>query len=68
MAVVKEDKIVVARGYGVCKLGDATPLDENTMCGIASVTKVFTTAALATLVDTLLGRSRVPATSGLRDL
>jgi hypothetical protein len=38
------------------------------MCGIASMTKAFTSAALATLVDTLLGRSRVPATSGLRDL
>ena len=30
MAVVKDDKIVVAKGYGVRKLGDATPLDENT--------------------------------------
>jgi CubicO group peptidase (beta-lactamase class C family) len=51
VAVVKDGKIVVAKGYGVRKLGDAAIVDEHTMFGIGSNTKAFTTAALATLVD-----------------
>ncbi|MGA8213895.1 MAG: serine hydrolase [Candidatus Sulfotelmatobacter sp.] len=51
VAIVKDGKIVLSRGYGVRKLGDATPVDEHTMFGIGSNTKAFTTAALATLVD-----------------
>src|ERR1700735_2718836 len=50
-AIVKDGKILVAKGYGVRKLGDATPVDEFTLFGIGSNTKAFTTAALATLVD-----------------
>jgi len=51
VAIVKDGKIVLAKGYGVRELGDATPVDEHTMFGIGSNTKAFTTAALATLVD-----------------
>jgi CubicO group peptidase (beta-lactamase class C family) len=51
VAIVKDGEIVVAKGYGVRKLGDPTPVDEFTMFGIGSNTKAFTTAALATLVD-----------------
>jgi CubicO group peptidase (beta-lactamase class C family) len=51
LAIVKDNKIIVAKGYGVRKLGEATPVDEHTMFGIGSNTKAFTTAALATLVD-----------------
>jgi CubicO group peptidase (beta-lactamase class C family) len=51
VAIVKDGKVVVAKGYGVRKLGDATPVDEFTMFAIGSNTKAFTTAALATLVD-----------------
>ncbi len=51
LAIVKDGKILVAKGYGVRKLGDPTPVDEHTMFGIGSNTKAFTTAALATLVD-----------------
>ena len=51
VAVVKDGKILVAKGYGVRKLGDPTPVDEFTTFGIGSNTKAFTTAALATLVD-----------------
>jgi len=51
VAIVKGGKIVVAKGYGVRKLADPTPVDEHTMFGIGSNTKAFTTAALATLVD-----------------
>ena len=51
VAIVKDGKVVVAKGYGARKLGDATPVDESTMFGIGSNTKALTTAALATLVD-----------------
>ena len=48
---IVKDGTVLARGYGQRKLGEALPVDENTMFGIGSNTKAFTTAALATLVD-----------------
>jgi len=51
VAIVKDGKVLVAKGYGSRKLGDSTPVDEFTTFGIGSNTKAFTTAALATLVD-----------------
>jgi CubicO group peptidase (beta-lactamase class C family) len=51
VAIVKDGKVVFSKGYGVRKLGDSTPVDENTLFGIGSNTKAFTAAALATLVD-----------------
>ncbi|MGH9913667.1 MAG: serine hydrolase domain-containing protein, partial [Pyrinomonadaceae bacterium] len=51
IAVVKDDKVVFSKTYGVRKLGDPTPVDERTMFAIASCTKAFTAAALAMLVD-----------------
>jgi CubicO group peptidase (beta-lactamase class C family) len=51
VAIVKDGKVLVAKGYGVRKLGDPTTVDEFTLFGIGSNTKAFTTAALATLVD-----------------
>src|ERR1044071_5074125 len=51
IAIVKDGKIVLAKGYGVRKLGEPTRVDENTLFGIASNTKAFTAAALAMLVD-----------------
>src|SRR5277367_5146035 len=51
IAIVKDGKVVLLKGYGVRKLGEATPVDENTLFGIGSNTKAFTAAALATLVD-----------------
>jgi CubicO group peptidase (beta-lactamase class C family) len=51
IAVVKDDKVVMARGYGVRELGKPEKVDENTLFAIASNTKAFTTASLAILVD-----------------
>jgi CubicO group peptidase (beta-lactamase class C family) len=51
VAIVKDGKVVLAKGYGVRKLGEPTPVDENTLFGIASNTKAFTAALLAMLVD-----------------
>ena len=51
VAIVKDGKVALLKGYGVRKLGEATPVDANTLFGIGSNTKAFTAAALATLVD-----------------
>ena len=51
VAIVKDGHIVLAKGYGVRKLGNPTRVDEHTLFGIGSNTKAFTSAALATLVD-----------------
>jgi CubicO group peptidase (beta-lactamase class C family) len=51
VAIVKDGKVVTTKGYGLRKLGESSPVDENTLFGIGSNTKAFTTAALATLVD-----------------
>ncbi len=51
VAVVKDGRLVSAKGYGVKAVGQSGPVDERTLFGIASNTKVFTAAALGTLVD-----------------
>jgi CubicO group peptidase (beta-lactamase class C family) len=51
VAVVKDDRVVFAKGYGVRKLGESTPVDEHTMFAIGSTSKAYTPAALAMLVD-----------------
>src|SRR5690348_9107524 len=51
IAIVKDGKVVLAKGYGVRRLGDPTPVDAQTQFGIASNTKLFTASALATLVE-----------------
>ncbi|HJQ40053.1 MAG TPA: serine hydrolase [Thermoanaerobaculia bacterium] len=51
VTVVRDGKVVAAKGYGVRRLGSAERVDENTMFDIASLSKSFTAAAIATLVD-----------------
>ncbi|MCP3101144.1 serine hydrolase [Myxococcus sp. K15C18031901] len=51
LAVVKDGKVVLAKGYGVRKLGDAAPVTADTLFAIASNSKAFTAAAVAMLVD-----------------
>jgi CubicO group peptidase (beta-lactamase class C family) len=51
VALVKDRKMIFAKGYGVRKLGEYTPVTPETLFGIASNTKAFTAAALAILVD-----------------
>ncbi len=51
IAVVKDGKVLFAKGYGVRALGDTGRVDAHTLFQIASNTKAFTTAALAMLAD-----------------
>ncbi len=51
VAVVKDGKIIHAKGYGVRSLNTKQKVDENTLFGIASNSKAFTVAALGMLID-----------------
>ncbi|MGH2647133.1 MAG: serine hydrolase, partial [Ginsengibacter sp.] len=51
VAVVKDGKVIHAKGYGVRSLNTKQKVDENTLFGIASNTKAFTVAALGILID-----------------
>lgn len=50
VAVVKNGKVVLARGYGVRELGKPGKVDADTLFTIASNSKAFTVAALGMLV------------------
>lgn len=51
VAVVKDGKVVVMKGYGVTKVGGTEAVDENTLFMIGSNTKAFTATALAILQE-----------------
>ena len=51
VAIVKDGKVILAKGYGVRRMGNPTPVDAHTRFGIASNTKLFTATALALLVE-----------------
>ena len=51
LAVVQDGRVVLAKGYGVRKLGTQEMADSHTAFPIGSETKAFTATALAILVD-----------------
>lgn len=51
LAIVKDGKVLVARGYGVRELNKPEPVTENTLFAIASNSKAFTAGAIAILVN-----------------
>ncbi len=51
IAVVKDDSLVFAKGYGVLEIGKNQAADEHTRFAIGSTTKAMTSASLAMLVD-----------------
>jgi CubicO group peptidase (beta-lactamase class C family) len=51
IAVVKDGKVLVAKGFGVRRLGQPGAVDAQTLFEVASNSKAFTAAALAMLVD-----------------
>jgi CubicO group peptidase (beta-lactamase class C family) len=50
VAIVKDGQVVAAKGWGVRQLGAPAAVDGNTLFAVASITKAFTTQALAILV------------------
>lgn len=51
IAIVKNDTIIHAKGFGVRDINFQDPVNENTLFAIASNTKAFTASSLAILVD-----------------
>lgn len=51
IAIVKDDSVIFAKGYGVQNLKTGGDVNASTIFGIASNTKAYTAAALALLVD-----------------
>lgn len=51
VAIVKDGRLMHAKGYGVRAFGKVEPIDTDTVFQIGSNTKAFTAAALAVLVD-----------------
>ena len=68
IAIVKDDRIVLAKGYGVRKLGDPALVNERTLFAIGSSSKAFTAASVAMLVDESKLKWDDPATKYLPDL
>lgn len=51
VGIIKDGKIIYAKGNGVRSLKTQLPADENTIYGVASNSKAFTCTALGMLVD-----------------
>ena len=51
LAVVKDDQVLLARGFGVRDREKKLPCDENTLYGVGSTTKAFTSMLVAMLAD-----------------
>ncbi|MFO1064337.1 MAG: serine hydrolase [Pirellulales bacterium] len=48
---MKDDRVLLSKGYGVRRVGESDRVDGDTLFAIASNSKAFTSAALAILVD-----------------
>jgi CubicO group peptidase (beta-lactamase class C family) len=51
LAIVKDGKVVYAKGYGVRRNDDPAPVTSRTLFAIASNSKAFTSASVGILVD-----------------
>jgi CubicO group peptidase (beta-lactamase class C family) len=51
VGIVKDGRLVFAKGYGVRRVGQPDAVDPDTIFAIGSNTKAFTAAALAVLID-----------------
>jgi CubicO group peptidase (beta-lactamase class C family) len=51
IAVVKDDQVVYAKGFGVKRVGGTAPVDPDTVFQIGSTSKAFTAALVAMQVD-----------------
>lgn len=51
IAIVRNDSVILQKGFGVLEVNKPEKVDEHTLFAIASNTKAYTAAALAILVD-----------------
>ena len=65
VAIVRNDSVVLAKGYGVRTLGKPAPVDTHTLFAIGSASKAFTAMAVnALLADPMAKRVRASTGSG----
>ena len=46
IAIIKDDRVVFAKGYGTRELDKSLPVDEHTLFAIGSSSKAFTAASI----------------------
>ncbi|HEX6054102.1 MAG TPA: serine hydrolase domain-containing protein, partial [Gemmatimonadaceae bacterium] len=51
IAIVRNDSVIYARGYGVRDVGTSAPVTAQTIFAVGSLSKAFTATAAAMLVD-----------------
>jgi len=51
LAVVKDDEVILAHGFGVTNVEQETPVTPETIFAIGSSTKAFTSTLVGMLVD-----------------
>jgi CubicO group peptidase (beta-lactamase class C family) len=51
LAIVKDDRVILARGFGLRDREKQLPCDEKTLYGIGSTTKAFTSMVVAMLAE-----------------
>lgn len=51
IAIVKDDRVILARGFGVADLESQRPVTDETLFAVGSTTKAFTAALIGMLVD-----------------
>jgi CubicO group peptidase (beta-lactamase class C family) len=67
LAIVKDDQVVLSKGYGVIETGKPARVDDKTLFAVGSTTKAFTAAAVAMLVDQKKMGWDDPVTQYLKD-
>jgi CubicO group peptidase (beta-lactamase class C family) len=51
VAIIQDDRVLMAKGYGVKERGKPDAVTADTVFAIGSMTKAFTTASMAMLID-----------------
>jgi CubicO group peptidase (beta-lactamase class C family) len=51
VAIVKDDAVIFAKGFGTRTVADPTPVDADTLFAVGSTSKAFTAACIAMLVE-----------------
>lgn len=65
LVIVKDDEILLAKGFGVSDIDEATPVTAETLFAIGSSTKAFTTALISMLVTEGRMQWNAPITEAL---
>ena len=51
VCIVKDGKVIISKGYGICEMGKSDKVNENTLFMIGSNTKAFTATSMAMMAQ-----------------